>query len=263
MLNYKYKYQGQERQDELGLNWDSFKWRNYDYAIGRFMSIDPLAESYTYNSPYAFQENKMGMGRELEGLELIGFDQLRTYFTAVKASFDSKISQSRTDIKGAINNRVEVSLSGGKEKSNVQVGSNNVNKVSDYGTIAKSVGNIGSEVAKTTKQVVRDGSDSLEAAGDGMVVSAPLTGPAAPAVAGLGSAISTVGTATNIGLDVVEGDFESAGKRVVNEVITGGLSTIAKNAPGVDETASQLIDAHIEVYDNVIVPAVQEKLEQN
>jgi RHS repeat-associated protein len=68
--NYKYKYQGQERQDELGLNWDSFKWRNYDYAIGRFMSIDPLAQQYEYNSPYAFQENKLGLGRELEGLEL-------------------------------------------------------------------------------------------------------------------------------------------------------------------------------------------------
>lgn len=67
----KYKYQGQERQDELGLNWDSFKWRNYDYAIGRFMSIDPLAEDYPYNSTYAFQENRMGMGRELEGLELV------------------------------------------------------------------------------------------------------------------------------------------------------------------------------------------------
>ncbi|MDB9384710.1 hypothetical protein PN465_21195 [Nodularia spumigena CS-584] len=67
----QYKYQGQERQDELGLNWDSFKWRNYDYAIGRFMSVDPLAEKYQYNSVYAFQENKLGMGRELEGLEMI------------------------------------------------------------------------------------------------------------------------------------------------------------------------------------------------
>lgn len=37
------------------------------------MSIDPLAEKYAYNSPYAFQENKMGMGRELEGLELVEF----------------------------------------------------------------------------------------------------------------------------------------------------------------------------------------------
>ncbi len=60
----------QERQDELGLNWDSFKYRNYDYAIGRFMSVDPLAEKYPYNSTYAFQENKLGLGRELEGLEL-------------------------------------------------------------------------------------------------------------------------------------------------------------------------------------------------
>jgi len=67
---YQYKYQEQERQDELGLNWDSFKWRNYDYAIGRFFNIDPLAEKYLYNSPFAFQENKMGLGRELEGLEL-------------------------------------------------------------------------------------------------------------------------------------------------------------------------------------------------
>jgi len=70
-VKFKYYYQEQERQDELGLNWDSFKYRNYDYAIGRFMSVDPLAEKYPYNATYAFQENKMGLGRELEGLELI------------------------------------------------------------------------------------------------------------------------------------------------------------------------------------------------
>jgi RHS repeat-associated protein len=66
---YKYKYQGQERQDELDLNWDSFKYRNYDYAIGRFMSIDPLAEDYSYQSPYNFAENRVIDGIELEGLE--------------------------------------------------------------------------------------------------------------------------------------------------------------------------------------------------
>jgi len=66
---YMYRYQGQERQDELGLNWDSFKWRNYDYAIGRFFNIDPLAEQYSYQSPYNFAENRVVDGRELEGLE--------------------------------------------------------------------------------------------------------------------------------------------------------------------------------------------------
>lgn len=70
-LGQNIRYQGQERQYELGLNWDSFKYRNYDPAIGRFFNVDPLAEKYVYNSPYAFQENKLGMGVELEGLEMV------------------------------------------------------------------------------------------------------------------------------------------------------------------------------------------------
>jgi hypothetical protein len=32
--------------------------------------VDPLAAKYPWNSPYSFQENKIGLGRELEGLEL-------------------------------------------------------------------------------------------------------------------------------------------------------------------------------------------------
>jgi len=66
---YKYWYQEQERQTDLDLNWDSFKYRNYDYAIGRFMSVDPLAEKYPYNGVYNFSENKVVAYRELEGLE--------------------------------------------------------------------------------------------------------------------------------------------------------------------------------------------------
>ncbi|UOX32287.1 hypothetical protein LXD69_09490 [Flavobacterium sediminilitoris] len=68
-FKYNYKYNGKERQDELGLNWDSFKWRNYDYAIGRFFNMDKLAEDYSYQSPYNFAENRVVDGREMEGLE--------------------------------------------------------------------------------------------------------------------------------------------------------------------------------------------------
>jgi RHS repeat-associated protein len=78
----KYKYQGQERQDELGLNWDSFKWRNYDPALGRFMSIDPLAEKYSKWTPYAFAGNQVVHSRELEGLEPendLGGDERENY----------------------------------------------------------------------------------------------------------------------------------------------------------------------------------------
>ncbi|QDH80578.1 hypothetical protein FKX85_16635 [Echinicola soli] len=66
-----WKFQGQEHIDDLGLNWDSFKWRNHQPDLGRFFNVDPLAEEYYYNSPYAFSENKVTAHVELEGLEAV------------------------------------------------------------------------------------------------------------------------------------------------------------------------------------------------
>ncbi|RYU94334.1 DUF6443 domain-containing protein [Emticicia agri] len=71
-----WKYQKQERIDEFGLGIDLFKFRPSDYQIGRFWQIDPLAEKYVYNSPYALQENKFGKGIELEGKELAPFSPI-------------------------------------------------------------------------------------------------------------------------------------------------------------------------------------------
>jgi RHS repeat-associated protein len=70
-----YKYQGQELQET---GWYSFKWRNYMPDVGRFFNIDPLAEKFTYNSPYAFAENRVIDGRELEGLEWVSSRNLET-----------------------------------------------------------------------------------------------------------------------------------------------------------------------------------------
>ncbi|WP_312769578.1 RHS repeat-associated core domain-containing protein, partial [Epilithonimonas sp.] len=63
---HNYKFQEQELQ-ETGFY--AFKWRNYMPDVGRFFNIDPLAEKYTYNSTYAFSENRVIDARELEGLE--------------------------------------------------------------------------------------------------------------------------------------------------------------------------------------------------
>ncbi|MEQ8627770.1 MAG: RHS repeat-associated core domain-containing protein [Ekhidna sp.] len=55
-----------ERIKELGLNWDMTKFRTYDYAIGRFMQVDPLADQggqegltpyqYSFNNPVLYND---------------------------------------------------------------------------------------------------------------------------------------------------------------------------------------------------------------
>ena len=53
----KYKYNGKELQDELGLNMYDYEARNYDPAIGRWMNIDPLAEHSPNKTPYHYCSN--------------------------------------------------------------------------------------------------------------------------------------------------------------------------------------------------------------
>ena len=67
---YNYEtFQGQEISKELGYNMLEFKYRHYDPAIARFVTIDPLTEDYTDWGPYVFSGNRVIDARELEGLE--------------------------------------------------------------------------------------------------------------------------------------------------------------------------------------------------
>ncbi len=69
---YRYGFQGQEKDDEVknisgsSLN---FTFRMYDPRVGRFFAVDPMFKSFSWNSPYAFSENRVLDAIELEGLE--------------------------------------------------------------------------------------------------------------------------------------------------------------------------------------------------
>jgi RHS repeat-associated protein len=52
---YKYKFNGQEWQDELGLNLYDMDMRDYDPAIGRWTGIDPV--THHNMSPYVGMDN--------------------------------------------------------------------------------------------------------------------------------------------------------------------------------------------------------------
>jgi len=68
---YRYSFQGQEKDDELKGEGNSlhYKYRIHDPRVGRFFAVDPLAPQYPHNSSYAFSENRVIDGVELEGRE--------------------------------------------------------------------------------------------------------------------------------------------------------------------------------------------------
>jgi RHS repeat-associated protein len=69
--SYRYGFQGQEKDDELKGEGNSlnYTFRMHDPRIGRLLSLDPLADNFPWNSPYAFSENRVIDAVELEGGE--------------------------------------------------------------------------------------------------------------------------------------------------------------------------------------------------
>jgi len=53
----RYRYNGKELNDELGLGWYDYGFRWYDPAIGRFPSVDPVAEELPHRSMFQYAEN--------------------------------------------------------------------------------------------------------------------------------------------------------------------------------------------------------------
>ncbi|CAM4085348.1 RHS repeat-associated core domain-containing protein [Flavobacterium branchiophilum] len=65
--NYKYKYNGKEYQDELGLNMYDYGWRNYMPDIGRWGVIGSKAEAYYPITPYQYVLNNPLVNADVKG----------------------------------------------------------------------------------------------------------------------------------------------------------------------------------------------------
>ena len=65
----RFKYNGKEHISDLGLNWDDFGARMHMPDIGRFTTIDPKAEKYNFQTPYAYAANNPIRFEEKNGEE--------------------------------------------------------------------------------------------------------------------------------------------------------------------------------------------------
>lgn len=70
----KFKFQGQEHQDDFDLNWYDYGARMYDPSIGRWHVVDPLAEKYFSFSPYNYAINNPIKFIDIDGRDIIGTD---------------------------------------------------------------------------------------------------------------------------------------------------------------------------------------------
>lgn len=68
---YRFGFGGKELDNEVKgeVGQQNYGFRIYDTRLGRFLSVDPLAKSYPWNSTYAFAENDVIRSIDLDGLE--------------------------------------------------------------------------------------------------------------------------------------------------------------------------------------------------
>lgn len=70
---YRNGFNGKENDDEIKGNGNSidYGFRFYDTRLGRFLSVDPLCESFHWWTPYQFAGNTPIQAIDLDGLEIL------------------------------------------------------------------------------------------------------------------------------------------------------------------------------------------------
>lgn len=84
----KFKYNGKELEDELGLNLYDYHARKFDPALGRFMTIDPHADRYARLTPYNYVYNN-----PVNGIDPDGRDGILIVFPDYKVDTESRFGK--------------------------------------------------------------------------------------------------------------------------------------------------------------------------
>jgi RHS repeat-associated protein len=146
-----FSFQGQEHDDEVKGDGNSvnYKYRMHDPKIGRFFAVDPLKKKYPHNSPYAFSENRVIDGVELEGLEVFLING--TDMTSSKWMFDSDAVAQFQRIGG--NTKTDDGFSWGGKGNQLNT---------RYGQRKKAARDLAKYVVKQRKQMIADGGNPDE-----------------------------------------------------------------------------------------------------
>jgi RHS repeat-associated protein len=237
-------FQGQEHIDDLDLGWDSFKFRNHQPDIGRFFNIDPLAEKFCYNSPYAFSENKVTHHIELEGAEALEIGLLLKV-----AEFKARIAGSVSNIQSA-GGRL-VSSNSGKVPSEAPMSDGDRQMVKLGGQISDSK-KITDGVKDISKTGVKMGAQEMQGAGDAIETAGVIT--AQPEIAAFGKGVSMTGKGIEMTMDASEGNLTTGdvAYEVGKEVVFSGMGKAAEKgvASGIlDKKAGDIFQVFVKGWE--------------
>ena len=118
---YRYSFNAVEQDNEISGAGNSlnFKFRMYDPRLGRFKSVDPLFRDYPWNSTYAFAENRVIDGIDLEGLEYATYTikTMNGYVMSIDVVTDYELKDPNTKGAGVQYNYINETNGYGKIKS--------------------------------------------------------------------------------------------------------------------------------------------------
>jgi RHS repeat-associated protein len=159
-----FRYNGKEFEKMNGLNRYDYGARFYDPALGRFHTVDPLADKYSFQSPYAYPVNNpirfadfMGMGPDSTGTtynDLNIFQKALVNLTLFVGGIGNKLNKSNGNDNSTLEQDIEAGVGKINEITLMLIGHGEMVKSSTSGisgaddVVTNSVDDI-DDVAKT------------------------------------------------------------------------------------------------------------------